>query len=69
MISLAGGLRDDADSSAYNLNVVLENGVTYYIAYESSSNEKVSINIFIVRIWFSKLSRKQSYFKFIYQDQ
>ena len=44
LISLAGGLRDDADSSAYNLNVVLENGVTYYIAYESSSNEKVSIN-------------------------
>ena len=33
-----------ADSSAYNLNTVLENGVTYYIAYAKEDGEKVSIN-------------------------
>ena len=44
LISLAGGLKDEADQSAYNLNVLLENGVSYYIAYESNSSEKVSIN-------------------------
>ena len=44
LISLAGGLTDYADASAYNLNVYLENGVTYYIGYNNDSNEKVSIN-------------------------
>ena len=44
LISLAGGLKEEADERAYNLNVVLENGGTYYIAYESNSNDKVSIN-------------------------
>lgn len=44
LISLAGGLQEEADSSAYNLNVFLENGVTYYISYKSNTEEKVSIN-------------------------
>ena len=44
LISLAGGLTDYADASAYNLNVYLENGVTYYIGYNNDGNEKVSIN-------------------------
>lgn len=44
LIALAGGLTDLADSSAYNLNVNLENGVTYYIAYSDETREKVSIN-------------------------
>ena len=44
LISLAGGLSEGADEKAYNLNVLLENGVTYYISYESSGEEKVSIN-------------------------
>lgn len=44
LISLAGGLTENADENAYNLNTVLDNGVTYYIAYESDNVEKVSIN-------------------------
>ena len=44
LISLAGGLTEHADSSAYNLNTTLENGVTYYISYSSNEFEKVSIN-------------------------
>ena len=44
LIVLAGGLTDLADASAYNLNVNLENGVTYYIASSDENREKVSIN-------------------------
>lgn len=44
LISLAGGLKDEADASTYNLNVLLENGVTYYIGSNNVSEEKISIN-------------------------
>ena len=45
LISLAGGLKDSADSSTYNINTILENNASYYIGEISDENkEKVSIN-------------------------
>lgn len=48
LITLAGGLNDDADITAFNSNALLKNGETYYIAYkmvdENNSSTKVSLN-------------------------
>jgi competence protein ComEA len=44
LIAKAGGLSDNADSSTYNLDVSVENGATYYIAYKSDTSDKISIN-------------------------
>ena len=44
LIEMAGGLKENADPKAYNLDILVENGVNYYIAYSSDDNSKVSIN-------------------------
>jgi competence protein ComEA len=44
LITLAGGLNDDADSSTYNLTTTLTNNTSYYIGKVSSDDEKISIN-------------------------
>jgi len=48
LITLAGGLKDDADITSFNSNAVLVNGGSYYIPYkrvdENNVNVKVSIN-------------------------
>lgn len=45
LIVLAGGVKDNADSSTYKLNLILENNKTYYIGSVSLDNkEKISIN-------------------------
>ena len=44
LVTLAGGLKDNADNKAYNLNVLLTDYATYYIATTSPDAEKISIN-------------------------
>ncbi len=45
LITLAGGVNEDADSSAYNLNTILNNNTSYYIARVKLDNQdKISIN-------------------------
>lgn len=45
LVTLAGGVNDNADTSAYNLEAILDNDVTYYISsINSEGKEKVSIN-------------------------
>lgn len=45
LISLAGGLKDSADASTYNINTILENNSSYYIGEINEENkEKISIN-------------------------
>ena len=45
LITLAGGLNDDADSSAYNIETILSNNTKYYISRVSNDTyEKISIN-------------------------
>lgn len=43
LVTLAGGFKENADSSTYNINYILSKGKTYYIASITSS-EKISIN-------------------------
>ena len=45
LITLAGGVNENADSSTYNLNTILSNNTTYYIGKISENDEsKISIN-------------------------
>lgn len=44
LITLAGGLKENADPLAYNLDIYVENGVSYYIAYLNEGYSKISIN-------------------------
>lgn len=45
LITLAGGLEEDADNSAFKLDTILVNNTNYYIARISNKEEvKVSIN-------------------------
>lgn len=48
LITLAGGLKDDADITAFNSNALVDNGGSYYIPYkkvdEAGVSTKISIN-------------------------
>lgn len=45
LITLAGGIKENADESAYNVNAILTDNTTYYIACNTLNNEeKISIN-------------------------
>lgn len=45
LVTLAGGLKENADSSTYNLTTILKNQGSYYIGVIDESNtKKVSIN-------------------------
>ena len=48
LITLAGGLKEDADVTSFNSNALLVNGGSYYIPYrrfdENNVNVKISIN-------------------------
>lgn len=44
LVTLAGGLKDNADESTYDLTVVLSKDSAYYIGYISENNVKISIN-------------------------
>ena len=44
LVTLAGGLKENADSSAFNLSVSLKDNTTYYIPAIDKEIEKVSIN-------------------------
>lgn len=45
LVTLAGGLKDNADESTYDLTVVLEKDSSYYIGYKTEGTlSKISIN-------------------------
>lgn len=44
LITLAGGVSENADSSAYNLSAILSENTSYYIPFISSEGDKISIN-------------------------
>lgn len=45
LVTLSGGLKENADAKTYNLSTVLENNTTYYIgAIQEGNLEKISIN-------------------------
>ena len=45
LVTLAGGLKDNADETTYDLTVILEKDSAYYIGYKSEGTlKKVSIN-------------------------
>ena len=48
LISLAGGLKTEADITCFNSNAILENGGNYYIPYivvdENNKSTKISLN-------------------------
>ncbi len=44
LITLAGGLKDNADITAFNSNTILTNGNSYYIPYKSVDSSKISLN-------------------------
>lgn len=45
LITLAGGLKEDADITCFNANATLVNNGSYYISYKKDdNNRKVSIN-------------------------
>jgi competence protein ComEA len=45
LVTLAGGLKDNADASTYNLSAILKNNGAYYIGLmNNDKTEKVSIN-------------------------
>lgn len=44
LITLAGGLKDNADNKTYNLSTLLIDNTSYYIPSINSEVEKVSIN-------------------------
>lgn len=44
LISLAGGLKEDADITSFNSSATLVNGGNYYISYIRVGENKISIN-------------------------
>ena len=44
LITLAGGLKDNADNKTYNLSTLLKDNTSYYISSINNEIEKVSIN-------------------------
>ena len=48
LISLAGGINQEADVTCFNSNAILENNESYYISYvklnEENKNTKISLN-------------------------
>lgn len=44
LISLAGGLKDDADITSFNSSAYLVDGGSYYISYVRDNETKISIN-------------------------
>lgn len=48
LITLAGGLKDEADITAFNSNAIIKNGASYYIPYkklyDDGTSQKISIN-------------------------
>ena len=44
LITLAGGVKENADAKTYNLSTVLTDNAIYYIASINAGVEKISIN-------------------------
>lgn len=44
LITLAGGLTENADITCFNSNVFLEKNQTYYIPFFTTTNTKISLN-------------------------
>lgn len=44
LVSLAGGLKDNADITSFNSDATLKDGGSYYISYIKEGESKISIN-------------------------